>query len=123
MRILLSVLLPLIFASCSEQPGVSTATDGASERANSATYVKVNCQVRKNLVGRKIVEGDVLNTGRFQTYNSVTLRIEMIEDGRKSAAEYTVAGKLPPGGRNSFRYKPEGAPEHIDVRVSAATAD
>ncbi len=118
-------LLPALFVllSCRGRPAVHTAADKAVEQASPSTYVKVNYQVRKNLLGRKVIEGEVLNAGRFQTYTSVSLNVELTEDGHKTSLEYTVPGKLPPGGRNAFRYKPEGSPEHISIRVSAATAE
>ena len=123
MRNLLLLPLVLLMLSCNEEPVVNAAGDTNTERAHPATYVKVNYEVRKNLVGKKIIEGDVLNAGRFQTYTSVSLSIEMTDNGKKTVTEYTVPGKLAPGSRNPFRYKPEGNPDHIAVRVSAATAE
>jgi hypothetical protein len=122
MRYLIFLPLILTLYSCNERPAVTNASGEAAERAHPGTFLKVNYQVRRNLVGKKIIEGEVLNTGRFQTYNSVSLSIEMTQDGHKTIAEYTVAGTLPPGGRNAFKYKPERVPDHVDIHVSAATA-
>lgn len=85
--------LALLMLSCNDEPVVNTAGGTGAEGAHPATYVKVNYEVRKNLVGKKIIEGNVLNTGRFQTYISASQSIDMDRSRQEGDHGIHCAGK------------------------------
>ena len=125
MRCLLVFLccLPLL-AGCGEPSARNTgSSDAAAERDNPGRYLQVNYEVRRNLVGRKVVEGKVINTGKFQTWKTVTLRITAYEDGDANSVNLTLAEPIAPGAGASFRFRPEGKPDRVKVGVASATAD
>lgn len=125
MQRILVVAFFLIFCSaCGDGPATTTSSAKADdERANPADYIKVNYEVRRNLVGKKVVEGAVLNTGKYLTYKTVTLRIVSIKDGDETSVSHTVAEAIAPGEKAAFKYKPEGNPERVQVAVAGATAE
>lgn len=123
-RLLTLATFALLFASCGDGPATTTTSSKKEdERKHPDDYIKVNYQVRRNLVGRKLVEGEVLNTGKYLTYNTVTLRIVSIKDGDESSVNYTVSDAIAPGEKASFKYKTEGNPEQVKVQVAGASAD
>ncbi|MBS1645061.1 MAG: hypothetical protein JST36_08500 [Bacteroidetes bacterium] len=119
--VLFSLLLGL--AACSPPTTKTNIPSKAAEQANPTDFLRVNFEVRKNLLGKKIVNGTVLNTGKNQSYSSVTLSITCIKDGEESNTEYTLSEPLPPGGKAKFSYKPEGNPEQVKLRIASATAE
>jgi hypothetical protein len=124
MRLLLAAVLVSLFASCSNEPATTTSsTKKDEERAHPDTYIKVNYEVRRNLVGKKVVEGEVINTGKFLTYKTVTLRIISYRDGDENSVNYTVSDAIAPGAKAEFRFKPEGNPERVKVVVAGASVD
>lgn len=121
--LLLCILLPL-FASCGSQSARNTgSTNASAERDNPGRFLQVNYQVRRNLVGKKVVEGEVINTGKFQTWKTVTLRITGYKDGDGNSVSYTLSEAIAPGEKASFKFKPEGNPERVKVAVTSATPD
>jgi hypothetical protein len=125
MRQLLSAFTLLLFLSaCGGRPATTTtSTTKDDEREHPDNYIKVNYEVRRNLVGKKVVEGEVINTGKYLTYKTVTLRVITIKDGDESSVTYTVQDAVAPGGKADFKFKPEGNPERIKVTVAGASAD
>lgn len=123
MRHLLTLLVFVVFcAACGNHPAqTTTSTRKEDEKESPEAFIKVNYEVRKNLVGKKIVEGEVLNTGKYLTYSAVTLKIVSYLDGDEQSVPYTVPGPIAPGGKVDFRYKPEGNPEKVTVAVSGAS--
>ena len=117
------LLLPLL-AGCGGPSVRNTSSPNAGdERDNPGRYLQVNYEVRRNLVGRKVVEGQVINTGKFQTWKAVTLRITAYEDGDANNVNLTIDEAIAPGGKASFRFKPEGKPARVKVIVASAVAD
>jgi hypothetical protein len=125
MRKLLSALALLcLLSACGGQTATTTtSTKKDDEREHPDNYIKVNYEVRRNLVGKKVVEGDVLNTGKYLTYKTVTLRIVTYKDGDENTVTYTVPDPVAPGGKADFKFKPEGNPDRVKVFVAGATAD
>ncbi len=114
----------LLLAACGDGPATTTSSNKKEdERAHPDAYIKVNYEVRRNLVGKKVVEGDVLNTGRFLTYKTVTLRIVSYKDDDDNTVNYTVSDAIAPGSKAEFKFKPEGNPDRIKVFVAGASAD
>lgn len=119
-----SLLCVLFLAACGDGPATTTSSNKSDdERAHPDAYIKVNYEVRRNLVGKKIVEGEVLNTGKFLTYKTVTLRIVSYKESDESTVSYTVSDAIAPGEKAEFKYKPEGSPERVKVFVAGASAD
>ncbi len=125
MRLLFPILLSaLLVTACGNGPATTTTSSRKDEeRAHPDTYIKVNYEVRRNLVGKKVVEGEVINTGKFLTYKTVTLRITATKDGDDNTVTYTVPDAIGPGEKAGFKFKPEGSPESVKVAVAGATAD
>lgn len=124
MRHFILAAMLLALSACGDGPAQNTGSTGAaSERDNPSRFLKVNYQVRRNLVGKKVVEGEVINTGKFQTWNTVTLRITAIKEGNESSVAYTISEAVAPGGKADFKFKPEGNPDRVTVAVSGATAE
>lgn len=125
MRQLLSALAFLmLLSSCGGHTATTTtSTTKDDEREHPDNYIKVNYEVRRNLVGKKIVEGEVINTGKYLTYKTVTLRIVSIKDGDETSVTHTVSDAVAPGGKADFKFKPEGNPEQVKVFVAGASAD
>ncbi len=119
-----SLLCVLLLAACGNGPATTTSSNKSDdERAHPDTYIKINYEVRRNLAGKKVVEGEVLNTGKFLTYKTVTLRIVSYKDGDENTVTYTVSDAIAPGEKAAFKFKPEGAPERVKVFVAGASAD
>ncbi len=124
MKFCLSLAFLLLLAACGNGPAHNTSSNSANEeRDRPARYLQVNYQVRRNLVGRKVVEGEVINTGQFQTWKTVTLRISTEKNEEHADVNYTISESIAPGGKAAFKYKPEGNPERISVAVASATTD
>ena len=96
------LLLPLL-AGCGGPSVRNTSSPNAGdERDNPGRYLQVNYEVRRNLVGRKVVEGQVINTGKFQTWKAVTLRITAYEDGDANNVNLTIDEAIAPGGKSQL---------------------
>lgn len=123
-RLFIALSTSLLFASCGGNTATTTtSTKKDDEREHPDTYIKVNYEVRRNLVGKKVVEGEVINTGKYLTYKSVTLRIVSYNDGDEASVNYTVSDAIAPGAKAEFKYKPEGSPERVKIFVAGASAD
>ena len=120
--ILLTCFMAVCLWSCGTPPAKTKNATKEAEQANPADFLKVNFEVRKNLLGKKIVDGEVINTGKNLGYSSVTLRISCTKDGNETSTEYTVSDAIPPGGKANFSYKPDGNPAHVNVSVASAIA-
>lgn len=122
--LLVAAAFTLLCSACGDGPATTTTSNKKDdERAHPDTYIKVNYEVRRNLVGKKVVEGEVINTGKFLTYKTVTLRIVSNKDGDESSVTYTVPDAVAPGGKSEFKFKPEGNPDQVKVFVAGASAD
>ena len=116
--------LMLLLASChGGTPTTTTSSKKEDERERPDAYIKVNYEVHRNLVGKKVVEGEVINTGKYLTYKTITLRIVSYKGGDESTVNYTVPEAVAPGGKAEFKFKPEGNPEQVKVFVAGASAD
>lgn len=122
-KLLFCCLIALSISGCGNPPAKTTTPTREAEQANPRDFLKVNYEVRKNLLGRKIVEGDVLNTGKNLSYSSVSLRIVCIKDGEENATEYTISSQIVPGAQAHFSYKTEGNPDQIKVTIASATTE
>jgi hypothetical protein len=123
-RFIIIAVLGLLCASCGDGPATTTTSIRKEDEASHpASFIKVNYEVRRNLVGKKVVEGSVLNTGKHLSYNTITLRITAIKDGDENSVNYTVSEKIAPGEKAEFKFKPEGNPDRVEVAVAGATAD
>ncbi|MEO6830713.1 MAG: hypothetical protein ABI378_00695 [Chitinophagaceae bacterium] len=121
--LLVSCLMAICLWSCGAPPAKTTIATKETEQAHPTDFLKVNFEVRKNLLGKKIVEGEVINTGKNLGYSSVTLRISCTKDGDETNTEYTVSEAIPPGGKANFSYKPDGNPQQVKVSIASATAE
>lgn len=122
-RIFILLLLASGLCACSDNPKTITATKEA-EQSNPEDFLKVNYEVRRNLLAKKIVEGEIINTGKNISYSAVTLSIKTYSnDGDEGHVTYTVPGRIAPGGHEAFKYKPEGNPERVEVFVRSASVD
>jgi hypothetical protein len=122
-RLNIIFLSSLLLAGCGDRPTTTTSSRKEEERAHPDMYLKVNYEVHRNLVGKKVVEGEIINTGKFMTYKTVTLRIVSIKNGNETSVPYTVSDAIAPGGKADFKFKPEGNPEQVKVVVTGASAD
>lgn len=125
MRLLVSVLAFLLCCTaCNERTPASRAATPDEERQHPDDFLKVNFEVRRNLINKKVVEGEVVNTGKNLTYRSITLKIDCInKDGDHNPVNYTITEIVAPGGRASFRFKPDGSPDQIKVSVASASTE
>ena len=121
--ILLALILALPLSGCGDTATTTTSTTKDNERQHPDAYLKVNYEVRRNLVGKKVIEGEVINTGKYMTFKTVTLKIESYKDGDEVSVNYTVPESVAPGEKREFKYKPEGNPEKVKVSIASATAD
>src|SRR5688572_20924448 len=113
-RIITTLLLATFCAACGDGPATTTTSSKKDdEREQPDRYIKVNYQVRRNLVGKKVVEGEVINTGKYLTYKTVTLLIVSEKDGDESTVNYTVPNAVAPGEKTPFKFKPEGNPGNV----------
>jgi hypothetical protein len=123
-RFLIPAAFAILCTSCGDGPATTTTSSKKDdERAHPDAFIKVNYEVRRNLVGKKVVEGEVLNTGKYMTYKTVSLRITAYKDGDENTVSYTVSDAIAPGEKAEFKYKPEGNPDRVKVYVAGATAD
>ena len=124
MRLLTLVVCCAITCLGCNDPVATTKTPTADdERAHPANYLKVNFEVHKNLVGKKVIEGTVMHTGKYLTYKTVTLRIDCYKGGNNNPVPYTLVAPLKPGMHESFKFKPESNPDKVKVSISEATVD
>ena len=103
--LLLTILTATLFTACNEPAATTTSPTKQDEREHPGNYLKVNYEVHKNLLGKKIIDGTVIHTGKYLTYKTVTLRIDCIKDGNNNTVSYTVPDAVKPGGQQSFRFK------------------
>lgn len=119
---LIAVMLSCV--SCNQHTPASRAATPDEERQHPDDFLKVNFEVRRNLINKKVVEGEVVNTGKNLTYRSITLKIDCInKDGDHNPVNYTITDVVAPGGRASFRFKPDGSPDQIKVSVASAATE
>jgi len=122
-HLFLVLIISCSFLACKNSPTTTAITTKAAEQSHPDDFLKVNFEVHRNLLGKKIVEGEVINTGKYLTYKSVTLKISGNKDGESTQAEYTVSDTIAPGGHASFRYKPEGNQEQLKVTIASAITE
>jgi hypothetical protein len=121
--ILIALLIACAIAGCNSGPSTTTSSTKDVEREHPDAYLKVNYEVRRNLVGKKVIEGEVINTGKYMTFKTVTLKIESIRDGDETSVNYTIPDAVAPGAKQEFKYKPEGNPDKVKVSIASASAD
>ena len=121
--ILIALLIACAIAGCNSAPSTTTSATKDVEREHPDAYLKVNYEVRRNLVGKKVIEGEVINTGKYMTFKTVTLKIESIKDGDETSVNYTIPDAVAPGAKQEFKYKPEGNPDKVKVSIASASAD
>jgi hypothetical protein len=123
-RLLTAIAFLFLCTGCGNGPATTTTSNKKDdERAHPDTYIKVNYEVRRNLVGKKVVEGEIINTGKYLTYKTVSLRIVSYNDGDENTVSYTVPDAVAPGAKAEFKFKPEGNPDRVKVFVAGASAD
>lgn len=121
MKRALICLLAISFAACQDD---SRLPPEERERINPASFIKVNHAVRKNLLGKQVIEGKVINTGTNITYKSVTLKIECeTKKNGDQTIPYTINESLAPGKSVDFKYKPGFQCETVKVTVKSAVAE
>ena len=123
-RYLTIAAFAFLCASCGDGPATTTTSPKKEEEASHPDdFIKVNYEVRRNLVGRKVIEGTLLNTGKHLSYKTVTLRITAYKDGDENTVNYTLSEAIAPGEKADFKFKPEGNPDRVKVTVAGASAD
>lgn len=121
MKRALICLLAVVVAACQDD---SKLPPKERERANPVSFIKVNYAVRKNLLGKQVIEGSIINTGTDITYKSVTLKIacETKKNGDQTLP-YTINEALAPGKSVDFKYKPGFSCETVTVTVKSVVAE
>ena len=121
MKYLIILLAAFCFCACGDD---SKLPPKEREKINPASFIKVNHSLRKNLVGRQVIEGKLINTGTSITYKSVTLRLECeTKDNGTQTVPFTVNESLAPGKSVDFKYKPGFSCETVEVTVKSAIAE
>lgn len=77
------------------------------EKLNPSNFIKNYASIRSNVMGKKVIHGNLTNTASFAVFKDVTLRINFLSNSNKDlgSKEFTFYEILNPGQTIPFRCK------------------
>lgn len=127
----LSIACCLLLFSCSNKEQTaqddayrqSRETIVAKEEKNPLDFLKVTSADKKNVFGKTVVKGVIINEASIVSYQNVRIRLlsfrqtKMVEEH-----EDVISGMIPPGGQNKFtiRYRLPKGTDSLDISVMSA---
>ena len=77
------------------------------ERLNPSSFIKNNASIRNNIMGKKVIHGNITNTASFAIFRDITLRVSFLNKTNKDlgSKDFTFYELLKPGQTIPFRCK------------------
>lgn len=135
-KFILSMFISAILFSCSNSEKEkqddayiqSKETILAKEQNNPKDFLSVSNDDKKNLFGKTVVKGVILNNASIVSYENVRIQLLSFQN-QKMVEEHedVIKGIIAPGGKNNFtiRYRlPKGTDSlHLSVMSAAVVKD